>query len=340
MKTNSFLTSSVTMRLARQWRERNTGFQPVRPAGFQPAEENLRAGSPRDAQAGSLCYKMGALALALLLSLSAAYAEDKPAAVPGTTGVKQDVVDRVAGVKQDAIEKVKPVTQTPPPPPQAVPPPPPTSVEVKPVTQTPPPPPPTSVEVKPVTQKPPPPPPTSVEVKPVTQTPPPPPPPTSVEVKPVTQRPPPPPPPTAVEIKPVTQAPPPPPPPTAVDIKPVTQAPPPPPPPTAVDIKPVTQAPPPPPPPPVAAVHQVATIQPVNGVTGLNTAKLRNLEAALILKQAAETPKGDDAEHSGKGKAAAAALLAAPLDKAPPKPPKEDGRAGFHEFEKLQNRGS
>jgi hypothetical protein len=186
--------------------------------------------------------------LAVLLSLSAAHAQEKAAAVPGATGVKQDVVDRVAGVKQDAIEKVKPVTQTPPPPPQAVPPPPPTSVEVKPVTQTPPPPPP----------------------------------------------------PTAVEIKPVTQA----------------------------------------PPPPVSAVHQAATIQAVNGVTGINTAKLKNLEAALILKQAAEAPKGDDAEHSGKGKAAAAALLAAPLDKPAPKPPKEDGRAGFHEFEKLQNRGS
>ena len=43
---------------------RNTGFQPVRPAGFQPAEWELRAepilraGSPRDAQAGSLCYAL------------------------------------------------------------------------------------------------------------------------------------------------------------------------------------------------------------------------------------------------------------------------------------------
>jgi hypothetical protein len=224
-------------------------------------------------------------ALALLLSLSAAYAEDKAAPVPGATGVKQDVVDRVAGVKQDAIEKVKPVTQTPPPPPQAVPPPPPTSVQVKPVTQ----------------------------------------------------KPPPPPPPTAVEIKPVTQAPPPPPPPTAVEIKPVTQAPPPPPP-TVNKIEGVHT--PPPPPPPTSVVKQAGTIQAVNGVTGLNTTKLKNLEAALVLKQAAETPKGDDAEHSGKGKAAAAALLAAPLDKPAPKPPKEDGRAGFHEFEKLQNRGS
>jgi hypothetical protein len=44
----------------------NTGFQPVRPAGFQPAESahqplsrgtwDRQAGSPPDAQAGSLCY--------------------------------------------------------------------------------------------------------------------------------------------------------------------------------------------------------------------------------------------------------------------------------------------
>jgi len=87
-------------------------------------------------------------------------------------------------------------------------------------------------------------------------------------------------------------------------------------------------------------VQHAGSIQAVNGVTGLNTAKLQNLEAALILKQAAEAPKGDDAEHSGKGKAAAAALLTAPLGKGPPKPAQGDGRADFHEFEKLQNRGS
>lgn len=225
----------------------------------------------------------GAGALALLLSLSAAYAEDRPAAVSGVTGVKQDAIDRVAGVKQDAIQQVKPVTQTPPPPPSAVPPPPPTSVEIKPVSQTPPPPPP-----------------------------------------------------TAVEIKPVTETPPPPPPPTGVEIKPVTQTPPPPPP--AVNkIEGVHT--PPPPPPPVSAVTHAGSIQAVNGVTGLNTAKLQNLEAALILKQATEAPKGDDAEHSGKGKAAAAALLSAPGSKPAPQPGK-DGRDGFHEFEKLQNRGS
>lgn len=237
-------------------------------------------------------------AVALLLSLSAAYAEDQPAAV------KQNAIETVAGVKQEAVPQVKPVTETPPP----------ASVEVKPVTQTPPP--------------------TSVEVKPVTQTPPPPPPPTSVEVKPVTQTPPPPPPPTAVEIKPVTQAPPPPPPPTAVEIKPVTQAPPPPPPPQVNKIDGIHT----PPPPPVSVVKQAGTIQAINGVTGLNTDKLKNLEAALILKQAAETPK-TGAEHDGKGKAAAAALLSVPGSKPAPQPGK-DGRDGFHEFEKLQNRGS
>jgi azurin len=58
------------MQLARRWQQRNTGFQPVRPAGFQPADSTqcaapngepiLRAGSPHDAQAGSLCYGKGA----------------------------------------------------------------------------------------------------------------------------------------------------------------------------------------------------------------------------------------------------------------------------------------
>ena len=48
---------------------------------------------------------------ALLLSLSAAYAEDKPPAVSGVPG--EAGRDRsVAGVKQDAIQQVKPVTQT------------------------------------------------------------------------------------------------------------------------------------------------------------------------------------------------------------------------------------
>lgn len=228
--------------------------------------------------------------LALLLSLSAAYADDKPAAVPGASGVKQNAIDAVSGVKQDAVPQVKPVTQTPPPPP-----------------------------------------PVSVEVKPVTQTPPPPPPPTAVEVKPVTQTPPPPPPPTAVDIKPVTQAPPPPPPPTSIEVKPVTQAPPPPPPP--VNKVEGIHA----PPPPTSVVKQAATIQAINGVNGLNVARQKNLEAALILKQGADTPK--TGEQDGKGKAAAAALFGPPGTKPAPQPGK-DGRDGFHEFEKLQNRGS
>jgi hypothetical protein len=108
--------------------------------------------------------------------------------------------------------------------------------------------------------------------------------------------------------------------------------------------------PPPPPPPPPAAVSSVTnagataagSIHAVHGVGGLNAVKLQNLETALKIKQASGgTPIGTGAENGGKGKAAAAALLAKPLDQAPPKTgPKEDGRAGFQEFEKLQNRGS
>jgi len=121
-------------------------------------------------------------------------------------------------------------------------------------------------------------------------------------------------------------------------------------PPTHVPPPPPPQPPPPPPP----AAHQAGTaapvgggsvgnaakIQSVKGVTGLNTAKIQNLEAALKLKQNAETPAGTGEEKGGKGKAAAAALLGAPLEKPNPKGPKEDGRAGFQEFEKLQNNGS
>jgi len=140
----------------------------------------------------------------------------------------------------------------------------------------------------------------------------------------------------------------PPPPPTAV----------PPPPPHGVEPPPPTAVQPPPPhgvqPPPPPTVHQAgsivapaggsvgtaATIQSVKGVTGLNTAKVQNLEAALNLKHAAETPAGTGAEKGGKGKAAAAGLLAAPLERPDPKAPKQDGRAGFQEFEKLQVNGS
>lgn len=87
------------------------------------------------------------------------------------------------------------------------------------------------------------------------------------------------------------------------------------------------------------SVGSAATIRSVQGVTGIQTDKIKNLEAALVLKQGGGgTPAGGGAEKGGKGKAAAAALLAAPLEK--PKKPKEDGRAGFQEFEKLQNNGS
>ena len=121
---------------------------------------------------------------------------------------------------------------------------------------------------------------------------------------------------------------------------------------TVVPPPPPTHVPPPPPPPPAAhqagtaapvgggSVGNAAKIQSVKGVTGLNTAKIQNLEAALKLKQNAETPAGTGEEKGGKGKAAAAALLGAPLEKPNPKAPKEDGRAGFQEFEKLQNNGS
>jgi hypothetical protein len=73
-------------------------------------------------------------------------------------------------------------------------------------------------------------------------------------------------------------------------------------------------------------------IQAVNGVTGINTAKLQNLEAALQLKH------GETGPPNGKGRAAAAGLFGPPNGK--PGPKKEDGRAGFQEFEKLQNAGS
>ena len=95
-----------------------------------------------------------------------------------------------------------------------------------------------------------------------------------------------------------------------------------------------------PPPPPIVgtavnvAVGTVGTgaVRPVTGVTGINAAKLQNLEAALAIKQG--TP-----EKGTKGKAAAAELLGGPGPG--PKPgPKTDGRAGFQEFEKLPNKGS
>ena len=110
----------------------------------------------------------------------------------------------------------------------------------------------------------------------------------------------------------------------------------------------VVLPPPPPPPPPVArpiappvigtavnvAVGTVGTgaIRPVTGVTGINAAKLQNLEAALAIKQGST-------DNGTKGKAAAAALLGGPGPG--PKPgPKSDGRAVFQEFEKLNTPGS
>ena len=107
-------------------------------------------------------------------------------------------------------------------------------------------------------------------------------------------------------------------------------------------------APPPPPPPPTArpvpppivgtavniAVGTVGTgaVRPVTGVTGINAAKLQNLEAALAIKAGGP-------EKGPKGKAAAAALLGAP-GPGPKAGPKTDGRAGFQEFEKLITPGS
>jgi hypothetical protein len=105
----------------------------------------------------------------------------------------------------------------------------------------------------------------------------------------------------------------------------------------------------PPPPPPSAgnvtsaagAVGNAGKIQAVTGVGGIDTARLRNLEIAIQMKESAASPAGSGAAKGGKGKAAAAALLSAPIEKAPPKlGPKQDGRDGFQEFEKLQNRGS
>ena len=80
------------------------------------------------------------------------------------------------------------------------------------------------------------------------------------------------------------------------------------------------------PPPPIAAVHTV------QGIAGINAAKLQNLEAALKLKhEGTGTP-------TDKGKAAAAALGGVgPGVKPGPKP---DGRDAFQEFQKLQTNGS
>ena len=77
-------------------------------------------------------------------------------------------------------------------------------------------------------------------------------------------------------------------------------------------------------------ISGAGSIQAVNGVTGINAAKLQNLEAALKIKDEA-------GPQDGKGKAAAAALGGPPGK--PGKIPK-DGREGFQEFEKLKTNGS
>ncbi len=101
--------------------------------------------------------------------------------------------------------------------------------------------------------------------------------------------------------------------------------------------------PPPPKAPPVVGVKGTAvnvgggtvgaggSIRAVNGVAGINAAKLQNLEVALQIKQN-PTPEGP-----GKAKAAAALLGPGPGTKTGPK---KDGRDVFQEFEKLPNKGS
>ncbi len=64
----------------------------------------------------------------------------------------------------------------------------------------------------------------------------------------------------------------------------------------------------------------------------IDAAKLQNLEAALNLKHDAS------GEPTDKGKAAAAAL-GGPGPGVKPRP-KQDGREGFQEFQKLQTNGS
>ncbi len=106
---------------------------------------------------------------------------------------------------------------------------------------------------------------------------------------------------------------------------------------------PVQPPPPPPKAPPVVGVKGTAvnvgggtvgaggSIRAVNGVAGINAAKLQNLEVALQIKQN-PTPEGP-----GKAKAAAALLGPGPGTKTGPK---ADGRAIFQEFEKSPNKGS
>lgn len=90
-----------------------------------------------------------------------------------------------------------------------------------------------------------------------------------------------------------------------------------------------------------ATIGSGDSIRAVRGVTGITPPKIRNLEAALLMKQSDSPPAPAGAANAGKGKAAAAALLSSPAGKTEPPPgAKIDGRAGFQEFEKLQNNGS
>ncbi|RBP45682.1 hypothetical protein DES53_10264 [Roseimicrobium gellanilyticum] len=142
---------------------------------------------------------------------------------------------------------------------------------------------------------------------------------------------PPPPPPASATPPPPSMATPPPPA-GVVGVEPDSAAPPPPPPPTAPPIVPAggTTV-----PAGGGSVGTAANIRAVQGVGGINTAKLQNLEAALNLKKdGTDAPAG----NAGRGRAAAAGLLSAPLEKQTGTP--EDGRDGFQEFQKLQGTGS
>lgn len=273
----------------------------------------------------------------LFLAAAACAAETPPAAVEGVQGVRQEGAARVRNVdprtarpvspdKAEGVEQaataVKPVptpgtvaAPTPPPPPQGV-------------GQA-------ATAVKPV------------PLAGTASTPPPPPPPKGVDQG-------------ATAVKPVAgpgtaSTPPPPPPPKGVDqgataVTPATgprtaSAPPPPPPPKGVDQVAPAAAPvaghgtPAPVPPPAAkgvgAVEGVKTpgsagIHAVQGIAGIDTDKLRNLEAALQAKPAAhgEGPKAK----------AAAQLLGKPATTVKPPEEKTDGRSDFQE--RIPDKGS
>jgi len=273
----------------------------------------------------------------LFLAAAAFAADAPPSAVEGVQGVPQEGAARVRNIDPRTVRPVSPdkaegVEQT--------------ATAVKPVPQpgtasTPPPPPPP----KGVDQG-------AAAVKPVPQpgtasTPPPPPPPKGVDQG-------------ATPVKPVAgpgtaSAPPPPPPPKGVDqgataVKPATgpgtaTTPPPPPPPKGVDQSAPAAAPvagqgtpapvPPPRPKGVGAVEGIKTpggaaIHAVQGIAGIDTDKLRNLEAALQAKPAA-TQEGPKAK-------AAAQLLGKPAPSHKPPEEKTDGRSDFQE--RIPDKGS